>query len=147
MNISKPLQILIAEDDDGHALLIKRNLQKGGVGNSIKRVGDGQAALDFINEVHASRDPISILLLLDLNMPVLNGYEVLSQLKQEPHTQYIPVVVLTSTDDPSEIDRCYELGCNVYIRKPVDYDKFSSAIQQLGLFLSVVEIPSKRLIS
>ena len=80
-------------------------------------------------------------MLLDLKMPRVDGFEVLRRLKTSPSTAAVPVIVLTTTDDPREIARCYELGCNVYITKPVDYQAFVEAINRLGLFLQVVRIP------
>ena len=74
-------------------------------------------------------------------MPVLDGYQVLEQIKANDRTKHIPVVILTTTDDAREVSRCYDLGCNVYITKPVDYQQFSEAIRRLGLFLSVVTVP------
>jgi CheY-like chemotaxis protein len=74
-------------------------------------------------------------------MPVLDGYQVLERMKNDERTKRIPVVILTTTDDPREVSRCYELGCNVYISKPVDYEQFSEAIRKLGLFLLVATIP------
>ena len=82
-----------------------------------------------------------MLLLLDIKMPRVDGVEVLRQLKSDPQTALIPVIMLTTTDDPREIQRCYELGCSVYITKPVDYQAFVEAIKRLGLFLQVVRIP------
>ncbi len=83
----------------------------------------------------------SILLLLDIKMPKVDGVEVLRQLKADPRTNTIPVIMLTTTDDPRKVRRCYELGCNVYITKPVDYQAFIEAIRRLGLFLQVVQVP------
>ena len=74
-------------------------------------------------------------------MPKVDGVEVLRQLKAEPDLRKLPVIMLTTTDDPREVARCHELGCNNYIVKPVDYDKFSDATQQLGLFISLIEVP------
>ena len=82
-----------------------------------------------------------LLVLLDLNLPVLDGYQVLKRMKEDERTKRIPVIILTTTDDTREVSRCYELGCNVYITKPVDYERFSDAIRKIGLFLSVVTIP------
>ena len=75
-------------------------------------------------------------------MPVMDGYQVLERMKADPRTKQIPVVVLTTTDDAREVSRCYELGCSVYITKPVDYESFSAAIQQFGLFMSIVTVPN-----
>ena len=90
-----------------------------------------------MGNAHAS----PLLVLLDLNMPVLNGYQVLERMKRDERTKSIPVIILTTTDDAREVSRCYELGCNVYITKPVDYEQFSEAIRKLGLFIMVMMIP------
>ncbi len=140
----EPLTIVLAEDDDGHANLIHRNLERAGLTNGFIRVKDGQEALDLIRGEgafagQATRD--GYLLLLDINMPRVDGIEVLRQVKADPALATIPVIMLTTTDDPREVERCYKLGCNVYITKPVAYDKFVEAIRQLGLFLQVVKIP------
>ena len=82
-----------------------------------------------------------LLLLLDLNLPDVQGVDILARVKADEHLKRMPVVVLTTTDDKVEIQRCYDLGCNVYITKPVDYEAFATAIRQLGLFLSVIQVP------
>src|SRR5690606_1420734 len=82
-----------------------------------------------------------MLVLLDLNLPDMQGTDILAQLKADERLKRAPVVVLTTTDDKVEIQRCYDLGCNVYITKPVDYEAFAGAIRQLGLFLSVMQAP------
>jgi CheY-like chemotaxis protein len=141
---AESMTILLAEDDDGHANLIHRNLDRAGLANGFHRVSDGQEALDYVRGegAYAGHTADSnILLLLDINMPRVDGIEVLRQLKGDPVTSTIPVIMLTTTDDPREVERCYQLGCNVYITKPVDYDGFINAIRQLGLFLQVVRIP------
>ena len=81
------------------------------------------------------------LVLLDLNLPDMSGTEILAKIKADPDLKRTPVVVLTTTDDKVEVERCYDLGCNVYITKPVNYENFADAIRQLGLFLSVIQIP------
>ena len=137
----KEVTFLLAEDDPGHARLIEKNLRRAGITNEVVVVGDGQAALDHIL---ANQDKLHVrplLLLLDLNLPVLDGYQVLHRMKADERTKRIPVVVLTTTDDPREVTRCYDLGCNVYVSKPIDYERFAEAIRQLGLFLSVVTVP------
>ncbi len=141
MRLAKHTEILLVEDDEGHAMLVQMNLRESGLDNPIVHVTDGQAALDYIKSKLEVDQPLSLLILLDLNLPVLDGYGVLKYLKSDARTRKIPVVVLTSTDDEREIEKCYELGCNVYLRKPVDYNDFVHAVKQLGLFLSVVEIP------
>lgn len=141
---TEPISIVLADDDDGHATLIQRNLQRSGVVNGIFRVKDGQEALDFIRGEGAfAEQPLhgGILLLLDINMPRLDGVEVLRRLKADPRTNTIPIIMLTTTDDPREIERCYQLGCSVYVTKPVEYSDFIEAINRLGLFLQVVRVP------
>jgi CheY-like chemotaxis protein len=81
--------------------------------------------------------------LLDLNIPVLDGYQVLERLKSDERTRRIPIIILTSTEDAREVERCYDLGCNIYVTKPVEYDQFSEAIGKIGLFLTVVTIPEE----
>ena len=141
---AEPILIVLVEDDDGHANLVERNLKRAGLANGIHRLKDGQEALDFVQGkgAYAGRTATQpMLLLLDIKMPRVDGVEVLRQLKSDPQTALVPVIMLTTTDDPREIQRCYELGCSVYITKPVDYQAFVEAINRLGLFLQVVRIP------
>jgi CheY-like chemotaxis protein len=136
--------ILLVEDDLGHARLIEKNLGRSNITNDVIKVSDGQQALDYLfseGQYAGGECASPLLVLLDLNMPVLDGYQVLERMKAGEHTKRIPVVILTTTDDIREVSRCYELGCNVYVTKPVDYQQFSEAIRTLGLFLSVVTIP------
>lgn len=140
---TEAMTILLAEDDPGHAQLIQRNLKRCGFTNEIVHVLDGRDALDFVESrgAFANRrrhDPL--LIILDIKMPAVDGIEVLKVLKAEPRTEKIPVIMLTTTDDPREVARCYELGCNVYMSKPVAYEAFVEAIQRLGLFLQVVTL-------
>ncbi len=130
--------ILLVEDDPGHARLIEKNLRRANLTNEIVHVTDGQQAVDYL---FSNGRPPSLLVLLDLNLPVLDGYQVLERMKHDERTKRIPVVILTTTDDTREVFRCYELGCNVYVTKPVDYEQFSDAIRKLGLFMAVLMIP------
>jgi CheY-like chemotaxis protein len=140
-----PVSIVMIEDDEGHANLIERNIRRAGVNNPIYPFTNGTAALEALfgedqsGEVSASK---SILVLLDLNLPDMSGVDILTKLKANIHTKRFPVVVLTTTDDQREIQRCYDLGANVYITKPVNYENFANAIRQLGLFFSVMQVPS-----
>ncbi len=139
-----PVMILLAEDDMGHATLIQRNLRRAGVRNEIVHVTDGQEALDYVRAegAYVGRPaPEALVILLDINMPRIDGIEALRQLKADEETRKIPAIMLTTTDDPREIERCYAYGCSVYITKPVEYEKFSDAIRQFGLFLQVVKLP------
>jgi len=138
------LVMLLAEDDDGHALLVMRNLQRAGMANQIVHVTDGQQVLDFVRCQGPFADRSThqpLLLVLDINMPRLDGVETLRQIKADEATAKIPVIMLTTTDDPREIERCYELGCSVYVTKPVEYDAFVQAVRRLGLFLQIVQVP------
>ena len=139
------VSILIVEDDAGHARLIEKNLKRAKISNLITKVENGQEALDFLfseGAFEGQQRPSPLLVLLDLNMPVLDGYQVLEKMKSDEKLKKIPVVVLTTTDDAREVTRCYQLGCSVYITKPVDYDSFCEAIQQLGFFMSIVTVPN-----
>jgi CheY-like chemotaxis protein len=112
--------------------------------NEVIHISDGQQAIDYLfneGEYAESKPPLPLLVLLDLNMPVLDGYQVLERMKKNERTKRIPVIVLTTTDDHREVSRCYDLGCNVYLTKPVDYVQFSDAIRKVGLFLTIVTVP------
>jgi len=138
------VRILLVEDDPGHARLIEKNLRRSNITNDLITVSDGQRALDYLfgeGEYAGSERASPLLVLLDLNLPMLDGYQVLQRMKADERTKRIPVIILTTTDDAREVTRCYELGCNVYVTKPVDYEQFSEAVCKLGLFLSVVTIP------
>ena len=140
----RELVILLAEDDEGHAYLVRENLLDAGVSNQVVHVPDGQEALDYVRCEGAHAGRVSdgpLLLLLDINMPRVDGVEVLRRLKADPRTDELPVIVLTTTDDPREVKRCYELGCSSYVTKPVEYEKFVEAIRRLGLFLAIVQVP------
>jgi CheY-like chemotaxis protein len=132
------------EDDEGHARLIERNIRRSGVNNEIVAFTNGTAALNYLfgrDGHNHDRNGEALLILLDLNLPDMTGIEILRQVKEDKYLRCAPVVVLTTTDDSQEIKRCYELGCNVYITKPVNYESFANAIRQLGLFFSVIQIP------
>lgn len=131
--------IVLVEDDPGHARLIEKNLRRNNIRNDIIKFENGQHVVDFL--YGSGERPASILMLLDLNLPGLSGYQVLQRMKEDPSTRSIPVIVLTTTDDYREVQKCYDLGCNVYITKPIDYENFSDAIRKIGLFLSVVQFP------
>jgi CheY-like chemotaxis protein len=140
------LVILLAEDDEGHAVLVRKNIARAGIENQIVHVTDGQEALDYIycQGRFAGRAPEGPLLaILDINMPRLDGVSVLMRLKTDEARAKIPIIMLTTTDDPREIVRCYAAGCSVYITKPVDYTAFCDAVTRLGLFLQVVQVPSE----
>lgn len=136
----RSVTIVMIEDDEGHARLIEKNVRRAGVNNEIRHFVDGTSALSFLtSEDSEAHGPL--LILLDLNLPDMTGIDILGVLKKHDRLKRAPVIVLTTTDDRIEIQRCYDLGCNVYITKPVDYDTFATAIRQLGLFISVMQVP------
>src|SRR4051812_19273150 len=142
--MTMPVTIIMVEDDEGHARLIEKNIRRAGVTNEIVPFQDGTSALahllgpDGSGSNNAGRP---LLLLLDLNLPDMTGVDILKIVKENEHLRRAPVVILTTTDDQREIQRCYDLGCNVYITKPVNYEGFANAIRQLGLFFSVIQVP------
>ncbi len=132
--------ILSAEDDTGHFTLIRRNLSRASLANQILHFKDGQEIIDFFaGRTDSPRfDPRTpYVLLLDIRMPKIDGVEVLRRMKSDVELRKIPVIMLTTTDDPSEINRCYSIGCSFYIVKPADYVEFMNAVEQLGKFLSL----------
>ncbi len=139
--MAEAVTIILVEDDDGHASLIERNLRRSGVDNRFLRFADGQQGLDFLLSTTRTGAE-SYVLLLDVKMPRMDGIEVLRRLKGTPRTATIPVIMLTTTDDPREIERCYQLGCNVYVTKPVEYETFIDAVKKMGFFLQVVKVPT-----
>lgn len=143
--MSEHVTIVMIEDDEGHALLIERNIRRAGVTNNILPFKNGTEAVRFLfgpdgsGSVNSGR---ALLILLDLNLPDMSGVDILKRVKENEHLKLTPVVVLTTTDDEREIKRCYDLGANVYITKPVNYESFANAIRQLGLFFSVIQVPA-----
>jgi CheY-like chemotaxis protein len=136
------VNIIMIEDDDGHARLIEKNIRRAGIANAIRHFIDGTTALDYLfNDPDGPARNGPALILLDLNLPDMSGIDILAKIKADPRLKRTPVVVLTTTDDKIEIQRCYDMGANVYITKPVNYESFAKAIQQLGLFLSVIQVP------
>ena len=138
--MTNAVRIVMIEDDEGHARLIEKNIRRAGVNNPIQHFDHGAAALSYLASREA-HDGSPFLILLDLNLPDIQGVDILAKIKEDERLHRAPVIVLTTTDDKKEIERCYELGANVYITKPVDYQTFADAIRQLGLFLSVIQVP------
>lgn len=137
--------ILIAEDDPGHLELIQDQLWEAGVNNPILTFGDGTQIWKFLTDGNRKNKIGSeFLLLLDIRMPGMDGVEVLERIKADPNLRTLPVIMLTTTDDPREVSRCYELGCNSYVTKPVEFSAFASALKKLGLFLSVMRVPETK---
>lgn len=137
--------IVMIEDDEGHARLIERNIRRAGVTNEIVPFADGTTALEYLlgpDGTGVNNARRALLVLLDLNLPDTTGVAILEKLKSNQHLKRSPVVILTTTDDEREIQRCYDLGANVYITKPVNYEGFANAIRQFGMFVSVMQVPT-----
>ncbi|HVN85089.1 MAG TPA: response regulator [Candidatus Binatia bacterium] len=140
--VRRAVNIIVAEDDDGHARLMERNLRRGGIINAIRRVRDG---VELLHGLRSGNRNESEVIFLDINMPRLDGFEVLTQLKADPQLRAIPVIMVTSTDSQREINRAYELGASSYVVKPVGVEAFIDRVRKLGLFLEVVELPGEPL--
>jgi CheY-like chemotaxis protein len=144
MGIPNSVKIIMIEDDEGHARLIEKNIRRAGVNNEIVSFVTGGEALDYLlgpdgtGQIWRGQP---ILILLDLNLPDMNGLDILERVRANVHMRRIMVIVLTTTDDPREIGKSFDLGANVYVSKPMQYDKFVHAIQQLGMFVAIMKIP------
>jgi len=137
--------IMLVEDDEGHRILIRENLRARGIVNDLLELSDGQQALDYLYRhgpyQDASRSPRPGLILLDIKMPKVDGLTVLEQIKSHPTLKTIPVLMLTSTDDQTDVNRSYALGANSYVVKPIRYEEFQERVNALGLFLDIVRFP------
>jgi CheY-like chemotaxis protein len=139
-----PVSIVMIEDDDGHARLIEKNIRRAGITNEIIPFVLGKDALDYIErEGRVGREggDRKILVLLDLNLPDMSGLDILAKVKGDERTKRIPIIVLTTTDDKVEIQKCYDLGCSAYVKKPLEYEAFANSVRQLGLFFAIIELP------
>ncbi|MBB4198929.1 hypothetical protein CCR94_15770 [Rhodoblastus sphagnicola] len=138
-----PVMIVMIEDDDGHARLIEKNIRRAGGRHEILRFATGAAALDFLLGGGATRprSPRARLILLDLNLPDMTGLDILARLKADERARRLPVIVLTTSNDKRDIEKCYDLGASVYMIKPPNYDSFANAIQQLGLYPAAIQAP------
>jgi two-component system, response regulator len=137
-------EILLVEDNDDDVQLTKRALVQNRIGNELTIVHDGVAALEHLRRLAsgaATGPPLPAVVLLDLKLPRLDGLETLQQLRADPRLRRLPVVILTSSKEEQDIVKSYDLGANSYIRKPVDFEQFSAAIRQLGLYWLVLNEP------
>ncbi len=144
MPLVRPVTIVVVEDDPGHARLIEKNVRKSHVTNEVVILDDGQKANDHLFCEGKYKDgvrPTPLPVILDPGLPVIDGFELLRRIKSHPLFRKVPVMVLTNPEEQQEISECYDLGCNVFITKRLEYDKFCEAIQGLGLFLAVVSLP------
>lgn len=138
-----PIEILLVEDNPGDVRLTQEVLKEGRIRNTLNVVGDGAEALDFLHRrgVHANAKPQD-LILLDLNLPKLNGREVLAEIKSDPLLRHVPVVVLTTSSAEADVLSAYDLHANCYITKPVDLDQFVRVVRSIEDFwLAIVRLP------
>ena len=142
-----PVEILLVEDNPNDVELALHALQKNKLSNRIHVARDGAEALDFIfgTGSHAGRsvNDVPKVILLDLKLPKVDGLEVLKRVKADPRTRMIPVVVLTSSREESDIVASYHLGVNSYIVKPIDFQQFTEAVRQLGMYWLLLNQPPK----
>ncbi len=142
------IEILLVEDDPDDVELTLRALRRSGLSNEIVVARDGQEALDFLfcEGAHVGRaggDDAPKVILLDLKLPRVSGLEVLRRIKSDARTRAIPTVVLTSSMDLQDVVGCYELGVNSYIVKPVNFERFSAAVQKLGMYWLLINQPPR----
>jgi CheY-like chemotaxis protein len=143
----KPIVILLVEDNPDHVLIIKHGLKANNVVNDVKVAKDGQEAMDYLLQQGAYSDPSTAprpgLILLDIKLPKLDGFEVLQRIKQDPSLKPIPVVVLTSSDQEVDIAKSYLEGANSYVSKPMQFSEFLEKVRKLELYWILVNrLPS-----
>ncbi|MBF0110945.1 MAG: response regulator [Magnetococcales bacterium] len=144
MKDMQPVTILMVEDEDAHAALIERNLRRGGIINPIVRLRNGREAIDYLlgrGSYAGHKRPIHLLVLLDLNMPEVDGYQVIREMRNDEECRVVPIIILTTTNDPREVQLCYELGCNNFVNKPVEPASFAKAIQGMGIMINIMSYP------
>ena len=142
--MSDPVTIVFAEDDEGHATLVERNLRRAKAPANAIRVRDGQELLDYMHRRgpwESRPEHPAILILLDLNMPRIGGFEALDRLKRDPRFAHIPIIVLTTSDNSAELERCYASGASACIVKPVEFGLFGDMVHRLGDFLVMARMP------
>lgn len=138
--------IVIVDDDERHTELIRKNLLRAGIYNKMLHFADGQEILGFLFDMDKgsakAQNSQDYILLLNLDLPKVDGVEILARIKQDMQLKKVPVFVLTAADDQLTIDQCHDLGCSTYMVKPAKERDFEETIQKIGHFLSVVEITS-----
>ena len=138
--------ILLVEDNPADVTLTLRAMKRSNIANEMVVARDGVEAMDYLfgTGQYAGRDvaELPVVVLLDLKLPKIDGIEVLRRIRANPVTKPLPVVVLTSSREPSDLTACYDLACNSYVRKPVDFNQFAEAVKQLGLYWLVLNEPA-----
>ena len=134
---TEPVVIVMADDDDDDVMFAREALNKSGLPNEFHSVSDGAALLDYLKQEHASADasaPRPELILLDLNMPRMNGLEALAEIKRDPSLRAIPIIMLTTSNAQEDIVQSYELGASSFIQKPVTFEGLVNALEALGQY-------------
>jgi CheY-like chemotaxis protein len=140
---ARPVEILLVEDDPGDVLITREAIDGSKFANNLNVVSNGEEALAYLrHEPPYEASPTPGLILLDLNLPRLDGREVLAIVKQDPDLRRIPIVILTTSSADEDIVRSYDLHANAYVTKPVDFDQFMSVVRQIDeFFISIVTLP------
>ena len=134
-------EIVLVEDSDEDAELTMRALKRQKLANNVRRLSDGQQAIDYFFPSGTEAEELPRVVLLDLKLPMVNGLEILRRLKAEERTHNVPVVILTSSKEDRDLEEAYRLGVNSYIVKPVEFDKFMSAVESVGLYWMLINQP------
>lgn len=132
--------LLLVEDNPDDAELTLMAFEQGGITNPVIIAQDGAEALDYLIPADSTAIDLPALVLLDLQLPKINGLQVLRAIRNHASTKLLPVVILTTSDEQADLINSYNLGCNSYVRKPVDYDQFLTVIQQLGMYWLVTNL-------
>ena len=135
--MNAPFTVVLVDDDEGHAALVRANLERSGIEGDFMHFSSGRKAVEFLT----TQAKGVFLVLLDINMPGWDGHQVLQALRANPRTQSLPVIVLTTAEDEKEVARCYTLGCNFYMPKPMEYPDLCESMKNLRLFLGAVSLP------
>lgn len=140
------LVVILAEDNRGHSELLKRNLFRGGLKCKVEQFSNGRELFEYLESELFFGSEANHVLLLDLGLPGIDGVEVLRRIKSDAGLRSMPVIVFSSSDDYEDVVMCYSLGCNSYITKPIDYEKFVGTVRSVGAMISQIEFPQMQLV-